>query len=423
MPENSHSFSSILVNFANNLDTLRDFVDLVAPVLEEARKKDIEADPAALVPALLAMNALDPDSAKIESSNLQKIKDSFNGEINLIVEDQEEGKKVSIAINGPDREKFYSCMENLRKRYQQNELLYQNSLISLVSAVEWFLSQIIHRHLELQPHSELIKDRSLKFSDLQAMGTIEDAKNYLVDLRIEEVLRGNFSSWIKFLKENLNLSMSYLADDNDYLVEICQRRNLFVHNGGKVNNIYLKMVPDTVRENYRIGETIRISQKYLDESIGRFERFLLLVALELWKKILPEDEERGDTIIHLSYENLLKERWGISKSLSLFLIQDKQLSESSRLIGQVNYWLSLKFQDDFKGARKEIEKADFSAKDEKFILAKAALLDKEEEVFEILSRLVESQRITLDEVQEWPLLEGIRKSERFTYFINKYLPK
>jgi hypothetical protein len=406
-------FSSLLNKFSNNLDTLRDFVDLVSPILEKAHLEEIKNNPSAFIPLILAMNALEPELFDLDSSFAETIESKFDGKIDLQIKDEENKKTVNIKLEGSGKEIFYSSLEKFAKRYNQKGLLYQNALISLVSAVEWFLSQLLHQYFEMHPEAAGIRDRSLTLSELQSIGTIDEAKSYLIDLRIEEVLRGSFSDWVNFLKTQLKLSMGYLSDDENYLIEICQRRNLLVHNGGIVNKIYLAKVSDSMRQKLEIGKPISVSQEYLDESITRFERFFFLACLELWKKLLPHDGERARILNDLTYKNLCNERWKIAESLSYFLMQDKQLPEIDRLVGQINYWQSLKWQNIFEGIRKDVETADFSAKDERFLLAKAALLDDEKLFFELLPVALKTDKLNENDLRSWPLFQKIRKGDAF----------
>jgi hypothetical protein len=403
-------FTNILRRFSDNLDTLRDFVDLVNPILDKARTEEMTANPKALIPLVLLMNAVAPEQLSLDTSCVEHLQSQFEGQLDIQVEEKEGNKSATLSFNNSGGQAFHSTIAKVSKRNAQKDLLYQNALISLVSAVEWFLSQLLHKYFELHPEAAGIRDRSLTLSELQLIGTIDDAKNYLIDIRIEEILRGSFTDWITFMKSNLKLSMGYLSDDEKYLIEICQRRNLFVHNGGVVNKIYLNKVADTKIE---IGQQINVSQEYLDEAIARFERFFFLVSLELWKKLAPEDKKRANLVSDITYKNLCDERWKIAESLSFFLMKDKQLPEMNRLIAQINYWQSIKWQDRFTEIRKDVETIDFSAKDEIFSLAQAALLDDEQHFFQLLPLLLRAGKLSEQDLYEWPLFRRIRTTENF----------
>ena len=64
----------------------------------------------------------------------------------------------------------------------------------------------------------------------------------MIEQRVEDVLRGSFEEWISFLKNQFKLEMGYIEKWQHKLVEIIQRRNLLVHNGGNINSIYRRKV-------------------------------------------------------------------------------------------------------------------------------------------------------------------------------------
>jgi hypothetical protein len=186
----------------------------------------------------------------------------------------------------------------------------------------------------------------------------------------------------------LRLSMSYLGEHKDYLIEASQRRNLLVHNSGTVNRIYLSNYPKTLDTPPTIGDKLDTSSEYLSDTISRFERCFLLIALELWKKVDKDDVERGKFTINLAYNHLLAEMYKVAESLSLFGKNDNTLQENDRLYSQINYWQARKYGEEFDEIKKDIEKEDFSAKDKLFVLAQNALLDKYDETSKDIEHLL-----------------------------------
>jgi hypothetical protein len=156
-----------------------------------------------------------------------------------------------------------------------------------------------------------------------------------------------------------------------------------------------------------------VDRPYLDEAIARFERCFTLIAAELWKQLDPCDEERGKVLVKIAYEHLLAERWDVAEGLSYFTMHDKQLPERDQLMGTVNYWQSLKWQGRFEEVQEEIAAADFSAKDELFRLAQLALLDREEEFFELLPSVLDSEKLPRRALAEWPLFREMRGSSEY----------
>jgi hypothetical protein len=403
-------FSGMVETYSDNLEALRDFVGLLSPVLSKAHEDEIKSDPISFLPAILAMDAI---NQSLSDERKKSLLERFDGDIELDVRTDSDSKSVSVKVRGKGNVDFQNMMERVSRRSYQIDLLYQNSLISLVSASEWFLSQVLHTYYSTYPDASGVNDHSLKFSDLLEIGSIDEARKYLLDEKIESILRGSFTDWIEYLKSNLKLSMGYLDDFRDHVIEAFQRRNLLVHNGGKINGIYLKKVPVSKRPAMETGMPIVVSQEYLDECISIFEKCFVLIGLELWKKVELKSGDRAKVLMKLIYRHLLAGRWDIAESLSYFMMNDKNVEEQYCLIGKINYWQSLKWQGRFDQVVEDIKVADFSAKEDQFKLAQLALLDKYDEFFVYLPAVIRSEKLTSCDVQEWPLFRNIRKTDAY----------
>jgi len=73
--------------------------------------------------------------------------------------------------------------------------------MSLISFSEWFLSQILHDYFEKFPEVADISEKTLTFQDLRDIGSIEDARRYLIESKIESILWGNFEDWLRLFKD------------------------------------------------------------------------------------------------------------------------------------------------------------------------------------------------------------------------------
>lgn len=406
-------FGKEVLEFSRNLESLRDFVELVDAHLEEKNMDSLKEDPTAYAPLMLIMNRQHPDEFEFEEEQLEKMKDRFGSEIEFIEKETEGGKKFEIKLDKAGQMKFSTAMENISKSQRRKSSLHQSSLVTIISYVEWFLAQIIHKYYDKHPDSIGLKDKQLSLNDLYEIGSIEDAKKYLIDTKVESILRGSLTDWIKFLKEQMKLSMSYLSEYQDTLVEAFQRRNLYVHNGGVVNSIYLKNCTIEDDNQPDSGEKLTCNAEYIESILTAFEKTFLLIASELWKKNEPESERRFRILNSMSYEHICNGRYDIGAALAFFLWRDKGQKESDRIMAQINYWQAKKWQDDFSKVRKDIEKADFSAKDPMFIVAKHVLLDEYDEAFGLLPDILRSGKINFDNVVEWPLFKSLREEDGF----------
>ena len=321
-------------------------------------------------------------------------------------------------------QKFKLSFEQALKTYigthHQQELLYRSSLITLTSTSEWFISQILHEYLERNTGIIYTKEKSFNLKDLEDFGTIEDARRYLIDSKIENLIRNSFEEWIEFFEKTVGLSMGYLKPHQNKLAEVYLRRNLIVHNGGRVNSIYRKKVATEFKDNFSLGDEVQVSPDYLDTSINLFELNFILIAAELWKKLAPKDEVRAKVLIELGFKHLSSERWLIAEGLSYFVMNDKQMPEMYQLSGKLNYWQSLKWQGCYEKVRSEVEKADFSAKEPLFQLARLALLDNNEQFFQLLPEILASKKLGYDDLETWPIFREMRKAPAYGPFHEKY---
>jgi hypothetical protein len=309
---------------------------------------------------------------------------------------------------------FTDALTEYARSINSQALLFRNSLMALIGTVEWFLSRLIHLYYKKHPETLEGKDKVFSLKDLMAFDTVESAKEYLLESKVEDIMRGSFVDWVTFFKSTCKLSMSYVEKDLEEMVEACQRRNLIVHNGSVVNSIYLSKVAGDLTKGLKKGKVISVPIEYLQKNISVFELNCILISLELWKKWDGSEQERGEIISRLSKSLMKDKRWSVSEGLNYFLINDKNIHEKYRVPAQLNYWLSVKQQGRWDNISKDAESADFSAKDPIFKLSHLILLDKVDEVFELLQGLVQSGFITKETLKENPVFEGIVEDKRFS---------
>jgi hypothetical protein len=423
-------FDKHIVEFNENVLSLRDFVDLIEPILIKRFEEHDEKVKPIILKALLQdlikrkpeelKDIVDDNITEIQTKLNEKIRSIYNDDLEVEFESVETTnekstlKKLKIKTSKPTD--IDSYFQNVRKSSNHIELLYKNSLISFLSSVEWFFAQILHYYYDKFPDSAGINEKNLKLSDLKSFQTIKDAEKYLIEVKIEEVLRGNFESWIELLKKDLKLGLGYIDNMKDELVEIYQRRNLLVHNGGIVNSIYITKVKEELIKDLEIGDPINVNKDYLDNSIWKLQLSFILVGAELWKKLDSEDKKRGDILTDIVYENVLKSRWEIADGISYFIINDAKMGTTDKLVSQLNNWLCKKRMNRYDTVKKDIDKADFSDKKEIFQLALAALKEDKESFFRLLPIALDSKQINIKRLEEFPILEEMRATEEYSKF-------
>jgi hypothetical protein len=113
--------------------------------------------------------------------------------------------------------------------------------------------------------------------------------------------------------------MSYIDTDLVTLTEVFQRRNIIIHNGGRVNSIYISKVHPSLRKDLPLNAELLVSPQYLAQSIDILELNMILICAELWEKVSPEDRARREILNSAALDHLKQERWAVGAGLSYFV--------------------------------------------------------------------------------------------------------
>lgn len=404
-----------MVNLARNLDGLREFLTVVKTFLEKEAMDYQESRSRELIPLALAMSASgkDPDLALSEERELE-LRKAFGAEFQLT---KTADGGVRIEIPGEANKRFADAIKGLSANSSHQTLLYRNCLISLISSAEWFLSQVLSQFFKAYPDAAGIRDKTLTLEDLRRIGSIEEAQEYLVALRVDEIMWGGFDDWMKFLKGTVKLSMGYMVSDEKALVEVFQRRNVMVHNNGVVHPSYLAKVDEALRKDVVAGTDIEVNPSYLFEAINLVEKNFLLIAAELWKKLLPKDEARPLITNDQTMKALFAERYTVASGLSRFQMEDRQIPDKWITYGKLNYWQTEKWAGRFDAVAEEIKSADFSGKDDLSQMARYVLINETQAACKLLAPVFAASKLTVNDLEEWPIFKEFRRNERVTEFI------
>lgn len=430
-----------ILRFNKTIKGLRDFVSVIEPLLLE-KHKTVEQEHKTFVEPIMSLglinSIIENQKDKVsddELANLYQKKEELNSRLTTLYPDTEINATFNIDENSKIKSEKSNTLKGgwsikaskplgiddiISKHKQTSELinlLYENGFISLINSSEWFFSQILHYYYNSHPQSAGISKMSMTLDDLKNFQSVKDAENFLIENKVEEILRGSFDKWVKTLKDDLGLSMGYMTDINHFLIEIYQRRNIIVHNGGIVNNIYLSKVSDKLKKNVSVGDKLIITNEYLEDAICKLQLTYLLIAAELWKKLETENKDRANILTDIVYENLLLKRWDISEGLSYFIKGDAKMEPIDKTIAELNYWLCKKRKGEFDKIKKEIDSANYSDKKEILQLGLAGLREDKDTFFNLLPIVLKGENLDIEKLQEFPIFEEMRQTKEYEDFI------
>lgn len=399
-----------ITDFSKNIELVRAFINLVDPVI----KNSMDEVMSTLSPKI---QRLSPRIKKIGKVLRQTEKKSIH-----------ETKEVSLEIELKDFhaiQDFMDSFEKVKPKLGIPQHVLTTSLVSLISYVEVFVSQIVHFHFSLYPAAIISStEKQFTYNDLQKLGSIDDARNFLIEKDVEALLRSSVTDWADYFEGKLKLEIAYLKDNIDQIREVFLRRNLFVHNAGIVNSTYLKGLKKS--SDIKVGKPINIEKEYLDSAFTSCEIAFSLVALELLSKFQRKKKVSSSVcgkLHELVVSHVSGERYKIAEEVSKFISEDNSYSNADRAIARVNYWQAIKWQGRLDEIKKEIQEADFSGMLGLFALAKCALLDELDAFFKTLPSLVDTKEVSIEDLEEWPLFKEVRQSDLYREFLSSHAPK
>ena len=415
-------FAGEIQELTMSLDALNDFSEYIEPLVWEKVKKEFKNEAAQMEALSVAFEKLENLSENATTEEVEQVKievkDFFLGDIEITREEEE----WIISTSGEDTEKFNNAATNMDILYKQVELMYKSILVNLISNIECFLGDVLRKYFTVykgEVAGKLLekKDKIYTIHELEEFDTIEEAKEYIVDKKIENLIRSSFEEWINFLKGKMELSMGYMTSDKESLIEIFQRRNLFIHNKGIINRIYIANVKKEYQYEGEIGEKIFLSREYLENAINLLEKNFVLLALELWKKREPADKGRGTFATKLAEKYMKQEKWSLVESMTTFIIKDAVVPDILVKEAKINFWLAQKRLE--KMDKKEVGEYDFSGSTMDYRICQFALLEEYDLAMELVDRALETEQITEKNLFEWPVLNELRETDSFKELIQK----
>ena len=352
---------------------------------------------------------------KIQQSNENSLIRNIYENIEIEETDNDE---ASIIIKNPILNRYFQDElkrnENLSTDITQ---LNHSILISLVTSFELLVSDIFKDFLTNVDKSNLLEKRSIQFTDLLKIGSVHEAREFLLDQYIEELIRGSFESWVKAIDTTLKINLNQIntiRDNNDIEImqETFQRRHLLVHNDGVVNDLYLSKIDPRIVKVEKKGEKLSTTPDYIKNRILIFQKVggILVYRYATTKYRAMKNkyfEKFNDILLSLAVEGCEGSRYIYRE-----IMNDDGFDHEAQLYSSINYYLSYKFNDEFELVRSEVEDFRVETLSEEYKMAKNILLDNVDQAIENFKNY--TYKVSDDDflhIIDWPLIKLIRDHE------------
>lgn len=332
-----------------------------------------------------------------------------------------------------DEEDFSLSIESslLRKAYQDyldstldlayDDSQFQNSLIvSLVIGLEILIAEIFKDYVNTMDVSEqVLKDKKIGYSLLKDIGSVEEAKSFLIDQYIEQLLRNSFIDWLEEFKKTIKIDLSrnsYVKNSILLINETIQRRHLIIHNDGKVNDLYLNKIDPSLREGLTKGEQLSSDYDYINDRISTFRTFGLILIYLYGIKKYRNDIDSFFMQFHGLLLLFVQEDFEAPRYIFKEIANNGKLEKNYQGMSMINYFLTYKLNND-DTINQELEEFDADQYGSDFILAKKILLEDENAEKETLDFLKSMDNDYFINTLTWPLLKLVKKSDEFKGYV------
>lgn len=206
-------------------------------------------------------------------------------------------------------------------------------LTMVIGAFEVLIGSIRARRHDLHPESLGRNVKKFSLAELREYGSLADAESDAIRRDVEDFLHAsNLDGWIEWYDAETGLSCRGYAIDFETLDEAFQRRNVIVHNAGRVSKRYLVETAEPASD-LKVGELLPVSDDYLRRALDELDAFGTLLLIGAFSKWEPdEDETARYWLLDHAYESMLAGRWRVVRKLASY---GKRLRENNENTGRV----------------------------------------------------------------------------------------
>jgi hypothetical protein len=290
-------------------------------------------------------------------------------------------------------------------------------VLGLVSSYDSFLNKLLFALFAARPELIENSEKTMTYKEIVQVGGIDKATEHIVAKEVETILRESHSDHFVWLGKRLGMKFNEGLKCWPNFIEICERRNLFTHNGGIVSELYLKncnTVGYEFKDSVRKGEQLKISGEYLTNAVNTFFEVGVKLAYVLWRKVMPAQKDDADShISNVTYELIRKKRYKLAVEILEFTCTCPDVKDSTRKMMIVNLANSLKLSGDKKRSLEILSKTDWSATSPEFQISAAAVREDYEEAAKLMKSIGRNGPVKKADYHEWPVFIDFRKTEKF----------
>ena len=409
----------ILQDALNNIESLELFyyslIDDIKKKEEEGIKKNYMGGITYRYFALLGLN----DSKTIASfpKEVVEIIESCYKDVEIVPSNNGERFKVTYRLENDNFLKKHGFEDDPQKaniqlqHFREMQILHaNNTLMMLITRFEEFIGKLLYYLFKCYP-DKYINNQKLSLFEIEGLSH-DELVDIVTQRQVEEKMWEDYKAWKKTFEEH-KFDFSKCREEWNDFTEMYYRRNIIVHNSGRVNGIYIKSVPDSKNS---VGDYLHATPGYLKKAFRTTRILIYTIMIEAARLLAKEQRDDYYTnICNSLFDFLEMGDYDICEKIYPQIASKNEVDFEVKIVCRINKWIALKESGRFDDAKHEIESFDVSALHGKYKCAKMILLNQYESAVQLLESLFPKE-FTPYELETWPLFKSFRNTEEYHRF-------
>ncbi len=336
----------------------------------------------------------------VEETELQRSEGSITG-VAYKLRDKQSMEDTGIVLDISKAKKEFTYYLEMPRIHAAN------TLVMLITRFEEFISNFLVVLYIMFPQKYLDK-QTISFSEIIDIG-IDEIKEKIILREVDEKLRASYKDWFKLFEDH-KMNFSSCKKEIDSLCEIYARRNIIIHNAGRVNESYLTMVKGSLLQ---IGDVAKVNGEYLENAFNTIKCIIYKIMIEATRLLNDDKLEYLQDIFDHGFFELLNENYKVASMVFLELQNSKAIDTEYKYLSTVNHWIAEIEINGLDSVKSQIDAFDVSVLDDQFKLAKEVLLESYDNATLKLSKMIEQNRVAVNTIEQWPLFKRYRGSWQY----------
>ena len=327
--------------------------------------------------------------------------------------------KIKSARNAQEAAtKAKELLGHLIKLRRGDRMFRQGIVITIVSMFDKFLISVLS--VCYQQNTGWLKhpDKKISYKELLEITSLDSIKSEIIQKEIDILMRDSHHAQLTFLDSQLKLGIEAKFPGWHNFLEITERRNLFVHTGGRVSLQYLsscKRWGIPLDEKIKEEVSLLASEEYIRKALDCFYELSARIAQAVARRLFSECFEYADKELNnRTVELLTEERWELAERIFEYarsIPEDLTSKSEMKYYFLINLCIARKFSG--KPIKEFLHSVDWTPFHPKYHLAVAVLEERFDEAERLMRNQAVQDEVTEAHFKEWPLLRDFRKTEAF----------